>query len=172
VINVAVATNHQTGKPELNDIWAVLTNPVFLWGYAHVLLASLVTGAAVMLAVSAWQLRRGGQPCSFSLFQIGGGNNDRHGVSPSVSTTDIVISLVVFVLLYLLCLLHGATFLAGRRGACPGPVSRPRMAGNLCRRVAAGRDHPREAMPAGQACAQIAGPELKELRWRQTRLTH
>jgi len=101
---------------------------VFLWGYAKVLLASLVTGAAVMLAVSAWQLRRGGdkevfvrsarmsliilvpailftmlvgdelgviegryqpmkiaaaeaqwttcQPCSFSLFQIGGGNND------------------------------------------------------------------------------------------------
>ncbi|MFI5066733.1 MAG: cytochrome ubiquinol oxidase subunit I [Streptosporangiales bacterium] len=52
--------NSKTGKPQLNDIWAVLTNPVFLWGYAHVLLASLVTGAAVMLAVSAWQLRRGG----------------------------------------------------------------------------------------------------------------
>ena len=116
------------GKPVLNDIWAVFTNPVFVWGYAKVLFASLVTGAAVMLAVSAWQLRRGGdrdvfirsarmslivllpailftmlvgdelgviearyqpmkiaaaeaqwttcQPCSFSLFQIGGGNND------------------------------------------------------------------------------------------------
>src|SRR5689334_7093051 len=116
------------GKPELNDIWAVFTNPVFLWGYAKVLFASLVTGAAIMLAVSAWQLRHGGhkdvflrsarlalivlvpamlftmlvgdelgviearyqpmkiaaaeaqwttcQPCSFSLFQIGGGNND------------------------------------------------------------------------------------------------
>src|ERR1035441_2260444 len=117
------------GKPQLNDIWAVLTNPVFVWGYAKVVLASLVTGAAVMLAVSAWQLRHGGdrgvftksarlalivlvpvglfpvlvggelgviegryqpmkiaaaeaqwttcQPCSFSLFQIGGGNNDQ-----------------------------------------------------------------------------------------------
>jgi cytochrome bd ubiquinol oxidase subunit I len=117
------------GKPQLNDIWALLTNPVFVWGYAKVLLASLVTGAAVMLAVSAWQLRHGGdkdvftrsarlalvvlvpailftllvgdelgviegkyqpmkiaaaeaqwstcQPCSFSLFQIGGGNNDQ-----------------------------------------------------------------------------------------------
>jgi cytochrome d ubiquinol oxidase subunit I len=116
------------GKPQLNDIWALFTNPVFVWGYSKVLLASLVTGAAVMLAVSAWQLRRGGardvfarsarlalivlvpailftmlvgdelgvietryqpikiaaaeaqwttcQPCSFSLFQIGGGNND------------------------------------------------------------------------------------------------
>ena len=123
---VGYTINRQTGKPQLNDIWAVLTNPVFLWGYAHVLLASLVTGAAVMLAVSAWQLRRVGdrdvftksarlalivlapamifamligselgvieakyqpmkiaaaeaqwttcQPCSFSLFQIGGGS--------------------------------------------------------------------------------------------------
>ena len=93
------------------------------------LLASLITGAVVMLAVSAWQLRHGGhrdvftrrrgsalfvlvpailfamlvgdelgvieakyqpmkiaaaeaqwttcQPCSFSVFQIGGGNNDQ-----------------------------------------------------------------------------------------------
>jgi cytochrome bd ubiquinol oxidase subunit I len=116
------------GKPQLNDIWAVFTNPVFVWGYAKVILASLTTGAAVMLAVSAWQLRRGRdrdvfvraarlslvvlvpailftmlvgdelgviearyqpmkiaaaeaqwttcQPCSFSLFQIGGGNDD------------------------------------------------------------------------------------------------
>jgi cytochrome d ubiquinol oxidase subunit I len=117
------------GKPQLNDIWALLTNPVFVWGYSKVLLASLVTGAAIMLAVSAWQLRHGGvpevftrsarlalivlvpailfamlvgdelgvieakyqpmkiaaaeaqwstcQPCSFSLFQIGGGNRDQ-----------------------------------------------------------------------------------------------
>ncbi len=117
------------GKPVLNDIWAVFTNPVFVWGYAKVLFASLTTGTVIMLAVSAWQLRRGGdkevftrsarlaiillipailftmlvgdelgviearyqpmkiaaaeaqwttcQPCSFSLFQIGGGNNDQ-----------------------------------------------------------------------------------------------
>jgi cytochrome d ubiquinol oxidase subunit I len=116
------------GKPVLNDIWAVFTNPVFVWGYAKVVFAALTTGAVVMLAVSAWQLRHGGdrgvfsrsarmalivlvpaimftmlvgdelgviegryqpmkiaaaeaqwttcQPCSFSLFQIGGGNND------------------------------------------------------------------------------------------------
>ncbi len=116
------------GKPVLNDIWAVFTNPVFVWGYAKVIFAALTTGAVVMLAISAWQLRHGGdlgvfsrsarmalivlvpaimftmligdelgviegryqpmkiaaaeaqwttcQPCSFSLFQIGGGNND------------------------------------------------------------------------------------------------
>jgi cytochrome bd-type quinol oxidase subunit 1 len=116
------------GKPQLNDIWALFTNPVFVWGYTKVVFVSLVTGAMIMLAVSAWQLRHGGerdvftrsarlalivlvpamlftllvgdelgviegkyqpmkiaaaeaqwttcQPCSFSLFQIGGGNND------------------------------------------------------------------------------------------------
>jgi len=117
------------GKPQLTDLWALFTNPVFLWGYAKVLFASLTTGTMVMLAVSAWQLRHRGdrevftrsarmalivlipailftmligdelgvvegkyqpmkiaaaeaqwttcQPCSFSLFQIGGGNNDQ-----------------------------------------------------------------------------------------------
>jgi cytochrome bd ubiquinol oxidase subunit I len=54
------------GKPQLNDIWAVLTNQVFVWGYSKVLLASLVTGAAVMLAVSAWQLRHGGDQQVFT----------------------------------------------------------------------------------------------------------
>jgi cytochrome bd ubiquinol oxidase subunit I len=117
------------GSPQLNDVWALFTNPVFVWGYTKVVLAAITTGAAVMLAVSAWQLRHGGnrdaftisarlslailvpailltmlvgdelgviearyqpmkiaaaeaqwntcQPCSFSLFQIGGGNNDQ-----------------------------------------------------------------------------------------------
>ena len=117
------------GKPALDNIVAVFTNPVFLWGYGKVVLASVTTGTLVMLAVSAWQLRHGGdagvftrsarlalivlvpailftmlvgdelgvieakyqpmkiaaaeaqwttcQPCSFSLFQIGGGNNDQ-----------------------------------------------------------------------------------------------
>src|SRR5206468_8482412 len=48
------------GKPQLNDIWALFTNPVFIWGYAKVLFASWTTGAVVMLAVAAWQLRHGG----------------------------------------------------------------------------------------------------------------
>ena len=55
---VGYAISKATGRPQLNDIWAVLTNPVFLWGYLHVIVASLVTASAVMLAVSAWQLAR------------------------------------------------------------------------------------------------------------------
>src|SRR4030095_10277959 len=53
------------GRAQLTDIWAVLTNIVFLWAYLHVVAASLVTGAAVMLAVSAWHLRRPSNPHMF-----------------------------------------------------------------------------------------------------------
>lgn len=126
---VGYTVDQSTGRPELSDIGAVMTNPVFLWGYAHVLTASLVTGSVLMLGVSAWYLRRKHheevflrsakvsiavllpsillalgvgshlgvieatyqpmkisaaeaqwdtcQPCSFSAFQIGGGNNDQ-----------------------------------------------------------------------------------------------
>src|SRR6476646_3782920 len=51
-------TMGHNGIPQLNDVWALFTNPTFLWGYVHVILASLVTGSLVMLAVSAWYLRK------------------------------------------------------------------------------------------------------------------
>ena len=123
---VGYRTDAATGRPELSSFGDLFTNPVFVLGYLHVIGAALVTGAMVMLAVSAWQLRRGRlefkksatlslgvllpatvltlmlggrlgiaegtyqpmkiaaaeaqwetcQPCSFSVFQVGGGNND------------------------------------------------------------------------------------------------
>jgi cytochrome d ubiquinol oxidase subunit I len=45
-------------EPQLTDIWALFTNPVFVWAFPHVILASLVTGAIIMLAFSAWHMRR------------------------------------------------------------------------------------------------------------------
>jgi cytochrome bd ubiquinol oxidase subunit I len=126
---VGYSINPTTHQPQLNNVLALFTNPTFLWGYVHVILASMVTGAVVMLAVSAWYLRRNFevetfkrsahlalivlipslglalfvgselgvveakyqpvkiaaaeaqwttcQPCSFSAFQIGGGNEDQ-----------------------------------------------------------------------------------------------
>ncbi len=120
---------NKAGQPVLNNVWALLVNPTFLWGYVHVILASLVTGCLVMLAVSAWYLRQerhidcfqrtakvalivlipviavqlsvgnklgeveaqyqpmkiaaaeaqwtSCQPCSFSMFQVGGGAGDK-----------------------------------------------------------------------------------------------
>jgi cytochrome d ubiquinol oxidase subunit I len=137
-------TLNSHGQPQLNNVGALFTNPTFLWGYVHVLLAAAVTGSMVMLAISAWYIKRAStqapapgrgqagtqseveafkttaslslavlipsivltlfvgselgvvetkyqpmkiaaaeaqwencQPCSFSLFQIGGGNNDK-----------------------------------------------------------------------------------------------
>ena len=53
------------GQAVLSNIWALLVNPTFVWGYAHVILASFVTGCLVMLAVSAWYLRKGEHVDSF-----------------------------------------------------------------------------------------------------------
>ena len=52
----------ETGRPVLTSISALFANPVFVWGYTHVVLASLVTGSLVMISVSAWQIRRGRTP--------------------------------------------------------------------------------------------------------------
>jgi cytochrome bd ubiquinol oxidase subunit I len=48
----------KAGNAQLKNVWALFVNPTFVWGYAHVILASLVTGCLVMLAVSAWYLRK------------------------------------------------------------------------------------------------------------------
>ncbi len=62
---VGYTMNPTTHQPQLDNIWALFSNPVFLWGYVHVLLASLVTGGLVMLAVSSWHLRRGRETSAF-----------------------------------------------------------------------------------------------------------
>jgi cytochrome d ubiquinol oxidase subunit I len=63
---VGYTINQKTGQAQLSNVGALFTNPVFVWGYTHVLLASAVTGAMVMLAVSAWHLRRGRQVEGFT----------------------------------------------------------------------------------------------------------
>ncbi len=55
-----------TGRAKLTSITALFTNPVFVWGYMHVILASLLTGALIMLAVSAWHIRRRSNPQVFA----------------------------------------------------------------------------------------------------------
>src|SRR3954469_23876155 len=62
---VGYAPGVNGAPPQLNDIGAVFSNPVFLWGYLHVILAALTTGALVLLAVSAWQLHRRPQAAPF-----------------------------------------------------------------------------------------------------------
>jgi cytochrome d ubiquinol oxidase subunit I len=62
---VGYSVNPTTHQPQLNNVLALFTNPTFLWGYVHVILASLVTGCVVMLAVSVWYLRRGIEATAF-----------------------------------------------------------------------------------------------------------
>jgi cytochrome bd ubiquinol oxidase subunit I len=62
---VGYQINPTTHRPQLTSITALFTNPVFVWGYLHVLLASLLTGALVMLSVSAWHLRKQNHPALF-----------------------------------------------------------------------------------------------------------
>jgi cytochrome d ubiquinol oxidase subunit I len=49
---------NSAGNAVMTNVWALFVNPTFIWGYAHVILASLITGSLVMLAVSAWYLRK------------------------------------------------------------------------------------------------------------------
>jgi cytochrome d ubiquinol oxidase subunit I len=53
------------GNAVLTSIWALFVNQTFLWSYAHVILAALITGSMVMLSVSAWYLRKGQHTESF-----------------------------------------------------------------------------------------------------------
>lgn len=51
--------NATNGRAELTSISAVFTNPIFAWSFVHVLLVAVVFGGAMLLAVSAWHVRRG-----------------------------------------------------------------------------------------------------------------
>lgn len=63
---VGYEIDESTGRPVLTSIGALFTNPVFVWGYAHVLLASLLTGCLLTLSVAAWHLRRDSSTAAFS----------------------------------------------------------------------------------------------------------
>ncbi|HEY5880075.1 MAG TPA: cytochrome ubiquinol oxidase subunit I, partial [Nakamurella sp.] len=58
--------NPGTGRAELTSIGDVFTNPVFIWGYLHVLLVALIFGGGMLLAVSAWHLRRRSNVAEFA----------------------------------------------------------------------------------------------------------
>ena len=62
---VGYEINAATGAAQLTSIGAVFSNPVFLPAYLHVVVAALLYGGAVMLAVSAYHLRRGTEVALF-----------------------------------------------------------------------------------------------------------
>jgi cytochrome bd ubiquinol oxidase subunit I len=56
---VGYAFNEATGRAELKDIFAVLTNSTVLWAFPHTILGAITTGGMLVLGVSAWSLLRG-----------------------------------------------------------------------------------------------------------------
>jgi cytochrome d ubiquinol oxidase subunit I len=58
---VGYSVNTQRGRAELHSIWAVLTNSTTLVTFPHTITACFLTAGAVLLAISAWHLKRGNQ---------------------------------------------------------------------------------------------------------------
>ncbi|MER7006527.1 cytochrome ubiquinol oxidase subunit I [Dactylosporangium sp. NPDC000555] len=58
---VGYTINAERGRAELTDIGAVLTNSTALVTFPHTITACFLTAGALLLAVSAWHLRRGNQ---------------------------------------------------------------------------------------------------------------
>jgi cytochrome d ubiquinol oxidase subunit I len=56
---VGYEINEQSGRAELTDIFAVLTNSTLLFAFPHTILAAVTTGGMVVLGVSAYGLLRG-----------------------------------------------------------------------------------------------------------------
>lgn len=56
---VGYTLNASTQRAELNDIIAVVTNPVALGQFPHTIFASIMFAATVMIATAAWHLARG-----------------------------------------------------------------------------------------------------------------
>ncbi|MDG4821451.1 cytochrome ubiquinol oxidase subunit I [Asanoa sp. WMMD1127] len=55
---VGFRMNPDTGRPELTDIWAVLTNKVALITFPHTLAAAFLVAGALLVAVSLWHVTR------------------------------------------------------------------------------------------------------------------
>ncbi len=55
---VGYAVNPDTGRAELKDIMAMLTNSTLWAHFPHTILAALLTGGLFIVGVSAWHLRR------------------------------------------------------------------------------------------------------------------
>ena len=53
---VGITVDAERGRAQMNDIWAVLTQPLNLWAYSHVIAASILSGAAMFAGISSWFL--------------------------------------------------------------------------------------------------------------------
>ena len=62
---VGYEINAQSGRAELTSIWELLTNSTALLAFPHTILAAWATAGMVVVAVSAWHVRRRGPDAAF-----------------------------------------------------------------------------------------------------------
>ncbi len=55
---VGITVDVERGRAEMNDILAVLSQPLQLWAYSHVIAASVLSGAVMFAGISAWFLMK------------------------------------------------------------------------------------------------------------------
>lgn len=66
---VGYTNNPETGRAELTDFWAVLTNEVQLVTFPHVAAAAYMTGAGLVVAVAGWHLWRKKFPADQGMYR-------------------------------------------------------------------------------------------------------
>ncbi|HSE70025.1 MAG TPA: cytochrome ubiquinol oxidase subunit I [Nocardioidaceae bacterium] len=59
---VGYSYNPETGRAELNDFWAVMTNKVQMVTFPHTITACYLTGGAFVVGVAFWLMRRSATP--------------------------------------------------------------------------------------------------------------
>ncbi|MGZ8624660.1 MAG: cytochrome ubiquinol oxidase subunit I, partial [Actinomycetota bacterium] len=62
---VGYALNPETGRAEMQDFMAMMTNSTLWSHFPHTILAALVTGGLFVIGVSAWHIRREHDPLVF-----------------------------------------------------------------------------------------------------------
>lgn len=55
---VGITVNAERNRAEMNDIWAVLTQPLNIWAYSHVIAAAVLSGGAMFAGISAYFLMK------------------------------------------------------------------------------------------------------------------
>ncbi len=55
---VGITVNADRNRAEMNDIWAVLTQPLNMWAYSHVIAGAMLSGAAMFAGISSYFLMK------------------------------------------------------------------------------------------------------------------
>jgi cytochrome bd ubiquinol oxidase subunit I len=55
---VGFTMNAERSRAEMNDIWVVLTQPLNLWAYSHVVIGAILSGATMFAGISAYFLMK------------------------------------------------------------------------------------------------------------------